>query len=278
MPFIIGAAILGGTSLVGGIMGSNAASSAANAQVQGTENATQAQLSMFNAIQALEGPGRNLGYGSDALLAQLFGMPNPNTSSGMYPANAAAANFTGGGVPSAGVPGVGGATAAGKAAAAPSPAAGPPNFSNFFNTPGYQFTLQQGENAINRAASAGGNLYSTNTLTNLNNYAQGAASTQYNNYVGQLMQMAGLGAGAVNSTASAGTTAGNNISANLLSAGNANASGILGSTGALTGGLNSAAGAFGNSVLLSSLLGGGGSGVSYAGMSGFGDALQSTLF
>ncbi len=54
------------------------------------------------------------------------------------------------------------------------------------NTPGYQFQLQQGNNAINAAAAANGTLNSGNQAIALSNYNQGLAGTTYNNYVSQL--------------------------------------------------------------------------------------------
>jgi endosialidase-like protein len=54
------------------------------------------------------------------------------------------------------------------------------------NTPGYQFQLQQGDNAVNAAAAANGTLNSGNQNIALSNYNQGLASTTYNNYVSQL--------------------------------------------------------------------------------------------
>lgn len=48
-------------------------------------------------------------------------------------------------------------------------------------TPGYQFQLQQGENAIQNSAAARGGLLSGQTLADMNNYAQGQASTNYQN-------------------------------------------------------------------------------------------------
>lgn len=46
-------------------------------------------------------------------------------------------------------------------------------------TPGYQFTLQQGLNAIQSSAAASGGLLTGGTMKALNNYAQGVASTNY---------------------------------------------------------------------------------------------------
>jgi hypothetical protein len=46
-------------------------------------------------------------------------------------------------------------------------------------TPGYQFQLQQGEQAINNSAAAKGNLLSGASLAAANNYAQGQAGTYF---------------------------------------------------------------------------------------------------
>lgn len=48
-------------------------------------------------------------------------------------------------------------------------------------TPGYQFQLSQGLNALQNSAAARGGLLSGRTLADMNNYAQGAASTNYQN-------------------------------------------------------------------------------------------------
>ena len=48
-------------------------------------------------------------------------------------------------------------------------------------TPGYQFQLQQGENALQNSAAARGGLLSGGTLADMNKYAQGLASSNYQN-------------------------------------------------------------------------------------------------
>lgn len=53
-------------------------------------------------------------------------------------------------------------------------------------TPGYQFTLGQGNNAINAGAAANGTLNSGNQATALANYDTGLAQNTYSNYVSQL--------------------------------------------------------------------------------------------
>jgi hypothetical protein len=144
-----------------------------------------------------------------------------------------------------------GATPTGGGTMAPGSAGGTPNYSAFYNQPGYQFTLQQGENAVNRNAAANGGLYSANTMTQENNYAQGQASTQYGNYVNQLNSMAGLGQVATGQTVQAGTAAAEGASNSLISAGNAQASGVLGAAGGINNALT------GNNGLIAALSGGG---------------------
>lgn len=77
---------------------------------------------------------------------------------------------------------------------------------NFANTPGYQFALGQGENAVNASAAQNGNPLSGNTLEALNNYAQGTANSTYNNYVNQLQNLASGGLSAAGGTGTAGLT------------------------------------------------------------------------
>ena len=230
--------MVGGVATVGSAyMGSQAAKSAANAQAGAANSAAQTQRDLFSAQAAYSAPQRNLGYGADSLLAQLYGIPDPNASgaNSLYGANAAGAGFASGS-------GAGGGTSGAPGTAGP----GTPNYNAFYNSPGYQFSLQQGQSAINRNASANGSLYSSNTLGALGAYTAGAAGTQYNNYVQQLMGLAGLGGSAVAGTNAAAQNAGNNISSAQLSAGNANASGVLGSAGAWSGAIQQGGNLLGN--------------------------------
>lgn len=253
MPFAIAAGIGAVGNIAGSIISSNASSNAAQAQEQAAQNANQTQLAELQASAGLQTPGRNLGYGADSLLAQLFGIPNPNAASttNMYGANSSL-NAIGGlpGTLGSGGTSITGASAGGtgnNTSGAPAAGAnGSANYSNFYNTPGYQFALQQGQQSVNRAAAATGGLYSSTTLNQLDQNAQGYASQNYNNYVQQLMGLAGIGGSATASTVGSATTAGNNISANQLSSGNAQASGILGQGSAYSGAINNAGGILSN--------------------------------
>lgn len=78
------------------------------------------------------------------------------------------------------------------------------------NTPGYQFTQQQGEQGILNAASAQGGV-SGNTLTALNQYNSGLADQTYQNAVGNAQGAVGLGQAAAAGTASNIGTAATNL-------------------------------------------------------------------
>ena len=106
------------------------------------------------------------------------------------------------------------------------------------NTPGYQFQLQQGDNAINAQAAATGQNASGNQALALSNYNQGLASTTYNNYVSQLQPFLGASNAAAGGIAGVNTGLGNqtanqyNSLANLgwqygTGVGNANANATL---------------------------------------------------
>jgi hypothetical protein len=110
----------------------------------------------------------------------------------------------------------------------------PANYSNFENMPGYQFSVQQGTQAINRAAAAGGDLYTPNTQAAVGQYVTGTASQDYNNYVSQLMQAAGFGQSANQTLTGANLTTGGNVSQLQQNSGNAQASGVAGSAGAIS--------------------------------------------
>lgn len=115
------------------------------------------------------------------------------------------------------------------------------NYSDFENSPGYQFAVQQGTQAIQRAAAANGSAYTPNTLDAVGQYVTGTAAQNYNNYVSQLMSTAGLGSSANSALASANLSTGNNISTLQQNIGNAQASGttgITGSVGSLLSGAN----------------------------------------
>lgn len=107
--------------------------------------------------------------------------------------------------------------------------------------PGYQFRLQQGQQALERSAAARGGLQSGGTLKALTNYAQDYASNEYQNAYSRfttdqtnrfnrLTSLAGMGqtsnAGTANLAASTAGNIGN------IAVGSANAQGAAGIAGA----------------------------------------------
>src|SRR5574343_172313 len=95
------------------------------------------------------------------------------------------------------------------------------------NSPGYQFRLDQGNQAINRSAAAKGMLGSGNVLAELAKYGQGMASTEYGNRLSQLGNLSTQGMGQAN-------LIGENQGNATIGAANARASGIPGRLSALS--------------------------------------------
>lgn len=123
----------------------------------------------------------------------------------------------------------------------------PANYSAFYNSPDYKFALQQGQQATQNLLSAKGGLASGGGLAALNQFGQGLASQQYQNYVGRLQQIAQGGLTAAQSLGQQSTQyAGlmNNAQGNY---GAAKASGIMGEANAIGGAFNSVGGNMGMS-------------------------------
>lgn len=154
-------------------------------------------------------------------------------------------------------------------------------------TPGYQFQLQQGQQAIERSAAAKGSLLNGGTAKALDNYSQGLASTTYQNAYDRALQsfgtnyniwntdrnnqfnrLAGLSGFGASSAASLNQNAGNMANlynANLLSTGGEIGSAyqneaqglasLLMNKGNVQAGMaNGLGGAFGNYLMMSKFL------------------------
>lgn len=114
--------------------------------------------------------------------------------------------------------------------------------------PGYQFRLNQGEAAINRAAAANGTGYSGAALKALARFNSGTASDEYGARFNRLASLAGIGQTATNATQTAGTAANGqlntlganysaNTTANLGALGESRASGYVATSNALGSGI-----------------------------------------
>lgn len=83
---------------------------------------------------------------------------------------------------------------------------------SFLQSPGYQFNLSQGLSAINKSQVAKGGSLSGGALKEINDYAQGTASNEYQNFLNNLFTSAGIGQNAANQQSNITTGAATNLS------------------------------------------------------------------
>lgn len=239
-------AYVAGANIVGSLIGADAAQNAANTQSQSAQNALDFQKQQFNTIQQQTTGGRAAGANA---LNQLGGLGSGTYQ--MYDAN--------------GNP-IGTGTGSGYLTQQYTPE----DFAKGID-PGYQFRLQQGQEATNRMANVGGGVLGGNALKGLEDYTQGLASQEYGNAFNRfqtqrtniyntLAGIAGLGQNAQNTSTTALGNAATNVGNTIQGIGAAQAGGQVGVANALTGGLQNA----GNSYMLSQLLAPKSGGVNYS--------------
>jgi hypothetical protein len=110
--------------------------------------------------------------------------------------------------------------------------------------PGYQFGMQQGQQALERSAAARGSVLGGNALRAATQFGQDYAGTKFNEEFNRLMAMAGLGQVATNGSANASQNYGNNASNLLQQQGDARASGILGAWNGANSSINNGINAY----------------------------------
>ena len=227
---IVGGAVIGGgATLASGIIGSNAAESAANTQAQAAQNAQQLQAQEFNQTQANLAPYVSAGVSAQNALSPLIG-----TNQGGNPLTA------------------------------PLTAPFQPTMSQLAQTPGYQFTLNQGLMATQNSFAAQGLGTSGAALQGGVNYAEGLASNtyqnQFNNYLAENAQTYNMLQGQVNTGENAAAQVGSQgiastaNQANALTSGAAaTAAGTVGSANAITNAISNISGGVNNTGLLLAL-------------------------
>lgn len=99
------------------------------------------------------------------------------------------------------------------------------DYKGFTGTPGYQFQLDEGAQAVDRSAAARGGLFSGATMKASQRFGQGVAAQEYGNYLARLGGLAGAGSSATAGTAAAGASSASQQGNALMQAGNARASG-----------------------------------------------------
>jgi hypothetical protein len=135
---------------------------------------------------------------------------------------------------------------------------------NLAQTPGYQFQLGQGMDAIQRAASSKGMLNSGRLLQSLADYGQGLASQTYGQRLQQLSSLAGAGQNAATASAQGSMNLGNTGAGLTANLGDTIANSYLAGANSLSQGLLAANQQY-------QVIGGGGGGG--GGMGGIGQAL-----
>ena len=203
MPSMLPAAIIGsaGAGLVGSSMQANAIDSAAQQQAAAAQTASQQQMAMFNQVQGNLSPFMNAGQGA---LTQLQGL-------------------TGTGV-------------GGNPLTAPLTSQFQPTMAQLEQTPGYQFSLDQGLKATQNSYAGQGLGASGAAMKGAANYAQGLAGTtyqqQFQNNLSQNAQIASILQNQVNTGANAAAGLSN---AGIQSQGLANQAAMSGAAASAAG-------------------------------------------
>lgn len=251
-------AVAVGATIVGGVTQYASGKAAAKASKQGADRAADVQQYMYDTTREDYAPYREVGSSALSKLAGMYGLAQPSAATdwGTYvrsnPDIQAGYNALSSREKEQ-FPSVydyakyhydkygqfenrKGVTSTASSASEP--------YGGFETSPGYQFRLDEGIKAIQRSAAARGSLASGATMKSLNNYAQGQASGEYNNYVNSLMNLAGIGSGATSGTASAGSQAAAGIANAYTNAGNAQAAGAINTGNAINGTVQNLAGAY----------------------------------
>lgn len=188
--------VVGGAGLVGGAISAGASKSAANTQAQAADRAAQVQQNMFDTTRADLNPFISGGQNGLAILMKQLGI-TPATADVTNPDGTITKGTPAQFDPNAPLvaqqgqfdPGMGkfnfDAFKNGQ---------GPLNLSafnfdpnNLENTPGYQFQLKQGLDAVQHQGARGGGALGGNSLRAMQDYAQGLAGTTYQQQFGNAL-------------------------------------------------------------------------------------------
>lgn len=199
-------------SVVGGMLASNASSSAAGTQAAASRAASDTQERMFNKQVELQQPFRDTGLQANNRLAYLMGLGGSNQTSTNDPEYGSLMHSFGA--------------------------------QDFQADPGYAFRQSEGMKGVENSAAARGSLLSGAALKAIQKYGQDLASQEYGNAYGrynadqtnQYNRLAGLvntGQGATNQVSNAAGNLGQSLGSNIIGAGNAQAAGQVGSANAI---------------------------------------------
>lgn len=186
----------------GALISSDSTRSASNKQTDATNRATDLQKYIFDQQQKNQQPYLDTGYGALGKLSDLLGISGKTDAEGY------------GSLLKSFQPG------------------------DLSKDAGYQFRLQQGQNALENSAAARGGLFSGAAGKALDEYGQGFASNEFSNaynrfntdrnaILNPLQSLAGLGQTATQQVGNAGQNYANQAGANMIGAGNAQAAASL---------------------------------------------------
>ncbi len=212
---LIVAGIGAAASLGSAYMSSKASQGAANKQFQAAQNATQLQQQIYENNQANLSPYMQQGAAANSRLSDLLGTSGNSGAAGY---GSLTSGFT-----------------------------AQDYLSN--QDPGYQFQLQQGNQALTNSLAAQNGVLSGSAVKDLINFNQGMASTGYQNAWNRwntqqgntyqrLSGLAGLGENAAAMSGNQGIQTGANIGNTMTSGANALAAGQIGSANAYAGAIN----------------------------------------
>jgi hypothetical protein len=215
-------------SLLGGAASAYGANSAANTQSDAANRALALQREIYDSQKALQEPYRAAGLTAQNRMLDYLGL---SANAGQADYGKYARDF---------------------------------GMSDFQQDPGYAFRLAEGEKALKRRQSVGGNLFSSQALRNAQEYGQGMASQEFNNAynryqtnranqlqpLGNLMSSGQSAASNVGSAAGQYGTAGGNL---IQSGGQATAAGQMGVGNTINNAIGAGISAYQNNNLLDML-------------------------
>lgn len=187
----VGGIAAGVGAIGGGLFGASAANKAAGQQADALRQALAFQQQIYGNAQQNLNPFVGAGTNALAALSQLYGLPAPAGTS--LPAGNA---LTG--------------------------------YSNFTQTPFYQFPLSQGLQTLNASGAAHGLTLSGGQAKALQAYGQGYASQNFGSYISALANLANLGQSSAGALAGYGNTAAGTNLSGQGQLGTAQASGTVG--------------------------------------------------
>lgn len=182
MPWAVAAAaVAAGGAIYASNKQSGAAKDAANASNAATQASIDEQKREFDINQQNQAPWLNTGKSALSVLSGMYGLNGDGSGQ----------------------------------------AANAPDYSAFYQSPDYQFALQQGQQALDRGAAARGTLYSGGHTADTMQFGQGLASQQFGNFYNRLAGLAGVGQTAANQLGAYGQNYANSVGQlNMQNAGN----------------------------------------------------------